>query len=172
MSLQQQILIGFAILSLGIVAIFTWVALSTRAPALSPSVVTEQGNQVRRFWVGALLATLGLSFVVTIPRYPYANEAAQVVSTHYSVEALQYAFLMPTELPVNTPITFDVTARDVNHGFGIYDPSDRLIAQVQAMPNYVNHLNVTFRQPGTYTVRCLEYCGIVHHYMQSSFEVK
>jgi cytochrome c oxidase subunit II len=172
MSLQQQILIGFAILSLGIVAIFTWVALSTRAPALSPSVVTEQGNQVRRLWVGALLVALGVSFVITFPRYPYANDEGQAASVHYSVEALQYAFLMPTELPVNMPVTFDVTASDVNHGFGIYDPGDRLIAQVQAMPNYVNHLNVTFRQPGTYTVRCLEYCGIVHHYMQSSFEVK
>lgn len=127
MSLQQQVLIIFATLSLGIVAIFTWVALSTRAPALSPSVVTEQGNQVRRYWVGALLVALGLSFVITLPRYPYANEAAQAASTHYPVEALQYAFLMPTELPVNTPVTFDVTARDVNHGFGIYDPGDRLV---------------------------------------------
>ncbi len=41
MSLQQQILIGFTILSLGIIAIFTWVALSTRVPALSPAAVTE-----------------------------------------------------------------------------------------------------------------------------------
>lgn len=172
MSIQQQVLITFAALSLGILAIFTWVALSTRTPALAPAVVTEQGNQVRRLWVGALLVALCLSFVITFPHYPYVSDEAQAASTHYPVEALQYAFLMPTELPVNTPITFDVTARDVNHGFGIYDPSDRLIAQVQAMPNYVNHLNVTFHQPGTYTVRCLEYCGIVHHYMQSSFEVK
>jgi hypothetical protein len=54
MSLQQEVLLIFAMLSLGIVAIFTGVALSTRAPALSPAVVTEQGNQVRRLWVGVL----------------------------------------------------------------------------------------------------------------------
>jgi cytochrome c oxidase subunit II len=172
MSLQQQVSIGFAILSVGIVAIFTWVALSTRSPVLSPSVGAERGNAVRRLWAIGLVAALGISFAFSIPHYPYASDRVQAASTHYPVEALQYAFLMPSEIPVNTPITFDVTARDVNHGFGIYDPDDRLIAQVQAMPTYANHLHLTFRQPGTYTVRCLEYCGIAHHYMQTSFEVR
>jgi cytochrome c oxidase subunit 2 len=78
---------------------------------------------------------------------------------------------MPSHFPVNRRIIFEVTSRDVNHGFGVYDPQGHLIAQVQAMPDYVNYLEVTFHQPGRYTVRCLEYCGIGHAMMEKTISV-
>ncbi len=70
------------------------------------------------------------------------------------------------------PVDFRVTSGDVNHGFGIYDPDLRLVAQVQAMPGYVNVLRHTFDQPGIYQIMCLEYCGLAHHDMvEPEFEV-
>jgi hypothetical protein len=57
---------------------------------------------------------------------------------HYSVTAMQYGFNLPQSVPADTPIVFDVTSRDVNRGFGIYDPEGSLIAQVQAMPDYID----------------------------------
>jgi len=30
----------------------------------------------------------------------------------------------------------------------------------------------TFKEPGEYKIRCLEYCGIVHHAMQDLLVVK
>jgi heme/copper-type cytochrome/quinol oxidase subunit 2 len=42
------------------------------------------------------------------------------------------------------PVEFQVTSADVNHGFGIYDRSGRLLAQTQAMPGITNRLVYTF----------------------------
>ncbi|WP_197706450.1 hypothetical protein [Magnetospirillum sp. 15-1] len=72
---------------------------------------------------------------------------------------------------VGETVEFRVTSADVNHGFGIYDPSMRVVAQTQAMPDYVNTLRHKFQAPGKYTILCLEYCGLAHHAMSTEFEV-
>ena len=69
------------------------------------------------------------------------------------------------------PVEFHVTAKDVNHGFAIYNAGLQIIAQTQAMPNYVNVLCYTFAKPGTYQILCLEYCGLVHHDMKTEITV-
>ena len=66
---------------------------------------------------------------------------------------------------------FNVTSLDVNHGFAIYDPNDRIVTQAQAMPGFTNRLLYTFKEPGKYRVMCLEYCGLAHHAMVAEFEV-
>jgi cytochrome c oxidase subunit 2 len=63
-------------------------------------------------------------------------------------------------------VQFEVTASDVNHGFAIYRDKHTLVAQAQAMPGYVNKLQVRFGEPGQYEVLCLEYCGLAHHNMR------
>jgi len=40
------------------------------------------------------------------------------------------------------------------------------------MPGYVNRLRVHFERAGTYTVLCLEYCGMGHHRMRGVVDVK
>jgi hypothetical protein len=65
-----------------------------------------------------------------------------------------------------------VTAEDVNHGFAIYQGKSRIIAQAQAMPGYVNKLQVRFAEPGDYEVLCLEYCGLAHHGMRATIKVQ
>ena len=57
---------------------------------------------------------------------------------------------------------FDVTSVDVNHGFGVYDPSGRLIGSVQAMPGYTTSSTSRFHELGEYRIRCFEYCGLSH----------
>jgi cytochrome c oxidase subunit 2 len=59
----------------------------------------------------------------------------------------------------------------VNHGFALYDPDMRIVAQTQAMPGYTNVLRYTFREPGVYRVLCLEYCGVGHHEMTAEIKV-
>lgn len=76
------------------------------------------------------------------------------------------------EISKNKIIEFQVTSDDVNHGFGIYNEKGYLIGQVQAMPNYVNNLLMSFSEPGVYQILCMEYCGIGHHIMQTFFKVK
>ena len=76
------------------------------------------------------------------------------------------------ELPANGLVEFRVTSLDVNHGFAIYNHENRLITQTQAMPGYVNRLRYKFSEPGIYNIFCLEYCGMAHQVMRSSFTVK
>jgi cytochrome c oxidase subunit 2 len=72
---------------------------------------------------------------------------------------------------VGARVRFDVTAADVNHGFGIYDPHGRLIGSVQAMPGYHNRLDLTLDEPGAYRIRCLELCGFYHSTMEGELMV-
>jgi len=42
---------------------------------------------------------------------------------------------------------------------------------VQAMPGYHNELDLTLGRPGVYVIRCLEFCGLNHSTMESTFTV-
>ncbi|HKU66959.1 MAG TPA: hypothetical protein VJP85_04190 [Candidatus Baltobacteraceae bacterium] len=160
----------FLIVAAVAIAIMLLVALYGGKTPVGQDVVSANGYAIRRYWFVTVLAASFAVFIFTIPHFPYAG--AQTPGTHYKVVAQQYSFALPQTLPANTPIVFDVTSRDVNHGFAIYDPQGRLVGQVQAMPDYVNHLPFEFRTRGHYTVRCLEYCGIAHAAMQGGFDVR
>jgi cytochrome c oxidase subunit 2 len=72
------------------------------------------------------------------------------------------------------PVKFVARSLDVNHGFGIFDGSDDgspILLQMQVIPELDNVFYYTFKKPGTYFVRCLEYCGYAHPYMTSQIEV-
>jgi len=168
-----------------VVAFFLWVALSTRH---MHDVDARTAYRLRRRFFFVLLAVLVLSLVMTVPHMPYpvadqrpdrvvfvagkqfafgiSNEA---ITNDEEWEAATYA--PPVEVPIGALIEFRVSSLDVNHGFGVYSPSGALVAQVQAMPGYVNRLRVRFNEPGTYNVLCLELCGRDHHVMSGVFKV-
>jgi cytochrome c oxidase subunit 2 len=161
-------------LAIAIFAIATMVFLGnykSRDP-LPQAAVTAPGYVIRRYWFGLTLVVAVAAFAITIPFFPYNGALAGHGARHYVIVARQYSFTLPISVPVRTPVIFDVTATDVNHGFGIYTPDGQVFAQVQAMPDYVNHLELVFLVPGHYTVRCLEYCGIAHAAMHGEFNVR
>jgi cytochrome c oxidase subunit 2 len=172
MHAATELLAAFLILASLAVAVFVTVASSTRLPEQAQEEVQHQGHVIRfRWFLGLMLGLLAL-FVGTIPFFPYLPAAAALLPAERTpVIAQQFAFLMPDHFPLNRRILFEVTSRDVNHGFGIYDSKGQIIAQTQAMPEYVNYLTVTFHQPGQYSVRCLEYCGVGHAVMERAFTV-
>ena len=135
--------------------------------------------------LGAILLTF---LALTLPALPYPI-AAQTPSRIVYAVGKQYAWSLtdgpgPTlaawdrefsplaTVPARTMVEFRVTTLDVNHGFSLYRPDRHLLAQTQAMPGYVNRLRVTFDEPGTYTVLCLEFCGMSHHRMRGVVEVR
>jgi cytochrome c oxidase subunit 2 len=72
------------------------------------------------------------------------------------------------ELPVNRPVEFNVTSEDVLHGFSI----QALGIRVDANPGEVTTTPlVTPSRIGSYSVRCVELCGLYHSYMWSSVQV-
>ena len=156
--------------AVGAIAAMVAMALYRAREPVSQDIVFSKGYGIRRFWLGIVLAVAVAAFVISIPHFPYPGAATS--GRAYRIVTQQYGFVLPDVVPADTPVVFAVTSRDVNHGFGIYDPRNRLIGQVQAMPDYVNRLPFEFHVRGRYTVRCLEYCGIGHAEMQGSFEVR
>lgn len=64
-------------------------------------------------------------------------------------------------LPLNRPVQFNVTSKDVTHGFW----SISLGVQVDANPDEVTTLYVTPNKLGKFTVQCSQICGIYHAFM-------
>ena len=175
----------FVAATLIILAVFAAVARSARG---SGTVDYAEVNRLRLLFF--------VSLAVILLHLPPAHAAAAAVSGRGRtpdriVHAVgkQYAWSLtdgpgPTlaawdrefspvvTVPAGTIVEFRVTTLDVNHGFSLYAPDGHLVAQTQAMPGYVNRLRVTFDQPGTYTVLCLEFCGMSHHRMRGVVEVQ
>jgi len=155
-----------------IAAAFLYVVARSGTPAQSESVQkTAYGIRRWFFWALVLLG-IGTAYA-TLAEFPIPDQrgpsaGARVVNV---VGKQWYWELSANQFAAGVPVEFRVTANDVNHGFGIYDPNHRLVAQVQAMPGFTNRLVHTFTEPGKYRVLCLEYCGLVHHNMITEFEV-
>ncbi|HEU5479495.1 MAG TPA: hypothetical protein VFU90_06655 [Candidatus Tumulicola sp.] len=164
-----QIFLVTAVLAIGVML---FLANAGAGAPLPQEAVTARGYRLRRYWFWIVFAGAIAAFVLTIPHFPYPRAAASAGVKHVRVVAQQYGFTVDAVVPLRQPVVFDVTSKDVNHGFGIYAPDGSLVSQVQAMPEYVNHLPVTFNVPGHYTIRCLEYCGIAHAAMQAGFDVR
>ncbi|GAB4300406.1 MAG: hypothetical protein Kow0058_15760 [Roseovarius sp.] len=110
--------------------------------------------------------------VLSLRPWPHAAQAGAAEGRTVNVSGGQWYWEIDTErLPLGVPVTFLARTVDVTHGFGVMDPSGRILFQVQAMPGYVNRVAWTFAEPGTYRVVCLEYCGVAHHDMITEFTV-
>ncbi|MDY0077645.1 MAG: hypothetical protein RBR87_10250 [Bacteroidales bacterium] len=178
---QSSILLLFFFLMGIALIVFIYVYLSSKK--------ADQGMSnplKKRFWFFLILTVMmGIFASVTIPKSPYFAFADETPAKVIHVAAMQFSFFLSEnaidpekpsgqqiELLVDEVVEFRVTSLDVNHGFAIYDESNRLITQTQAMPGYVNRLRYKFDEPGKYNVLCLEYCGMAHQVMRSSFSVK
>lgn len=173
MEIQGKILLTFGVLSLLTLALFVVVAWSSRGSPKDYAEVQPAGYAVRKVWFWVLLAAIVVAFGLSGRLSPYSKAEAAPDAVSFPIVARQYVFEnIPEVVPYDVPVVFNLTSIDVNHGFAIYDAKDRIIGQVQAMPGYANDLRVTFKEKGKYIVRCLEFCGINHAFMQGSFEVR
>lgn len=186
---HATILVLFLLLMIIISAVFVYIfrsSIISNSAILSEQVGLARLNQKRFLLFIILAAVLVIIFSVTIqktPYYLYADEepervvfvSARQFSYATSFESIKPDDAMPNEeiiLPLGKIVEFRVTSFDVNHGFAIYDEDNQLVAQTQAMPGYVNRLRWKFEYSGTYKVLCLEFCGLAHAYMSTSFSVK
>lgn len=173
--------------AVAILSIVIWL-IAGASPAETPESVVSRLYKVRGRYFIALVIVLAIVLGLTLSNLPYKRATA--VEPEYVVPVTGRIWsweigpvrdrdgsLLPANgdgphLPVGRPVEFRVTAQDVNHGFGIYDDSGHLVAQTQAMPGYVNNLVHTFTEAGTYHVLCLEFCGLAHHTMVTTFVVE
>jgi cytochrome c oxidase subunit 2 len=154
-----------------LIGVFLFVLLRT-SDRIPYEAVQPQAYAIRKRFFILLLIGFVLVPALTLRSMPYSADAAAPGTTVVDVTAHQwYWTLSREEVPVNQPVVFRVGSEDVNHGFGIYTEGNRLLAQVQAMPGYVNELAYQFDSVGRYKIMCLEYCGLAHHGMLGVFTV-
>lgn len=164
-------LAGIGLVALGFIHVILQAGKSADAAATRKS--THTAHVLRRWLFGALLIGFFGGSYATLHNFPVPPQhtplgVAQVVDA----VGQQWSWtLTPDKVRAGSPVEFLVTASDVNHGFAIYAPDGRIATQTQAMPGFTNKLVHTFTEPGTYTVMCLEYCGIGHAPMTAELEV-
>lgn len=142
---------------------------STRRPEETD---TEKLAERERTWLFVLVALLLGLLLATIFAVPYGTGAGDARAA-VNVKAAQFAWELDREtVPLGEPVEFRISAVDVNHGFGVYDPDHTFVFQVQAMPGRVQRVTHTFERAGTYEILCLEFCGALHHRMIGRFVVR
>ncbi|MBX3689035.1 cytochrome oxidase [Dokdonella sp.] len=180
----QDIIWAIAMTGMGLVALVFVYVIVNAGKAVDPAAGSRTQARIASLRKGLfgllLLIFVGASWATLhrfpIPRQDTSLQASQVVdvlgrqwSWQMSMQGQQSGSTL--QLASGSPVEFRVTSADVNHGFAIYDPDGRIVIQTQAMPDYTNKILYTFTKPGTYKVMCLEYCGLGHAPMVTSFEV-
>jgi cytochrome c oxidase subunit 2 len=136
-----------------------------------PEVDTRTWSHRETTWLVIVVVGLFALLLGTIFFVPYGESAGrdkQVVR----VVGVQFAWaITPAEVQIDKPVEFQMSTRDVNHGFGVYDPDGTFVTQAQVVPGQTQKLVWTFHEPGMYTVHCLEFCGAKHHEMSATFKV-
>ena len=178
-------LLLFIALAVLIMVVFYGVYRSSRVEEKEAGGMSTPNR--KRFLFFFTLAVIVVALLsVTLPRSPYFLFAGDTPSKVVQVSARQFSFDLSypaaeadsaggshiIELPVNEIVEFRVSSFDVNHGVGIYNEKAELVAQTQAMPGYINKLRWKFDKPGSYNIVCLEFCGVSHAFMRTSFKVK
>ena len=167
---QRIAVLVSAVIGTLLIAVFAAVARSARNRGSADDVASAAARWRRTtFW--GLVALFVPTIAYSLTRTPYGNDA-RTAGEVVQATGHQWAWeLTPSTVRAGQLVEIRVTGSDVNHGFGVYDTNDRLVTQTQAMPGYTNVIRYTFTTPGTYRVRCLEYCGLGHHTMVTQFTV-
>ncbi|HKH81666.1 MAG TPA: hypothetical protein VKA03_08685 [Methylovirgula sp.] len=156
-------------------AVFVGVAAGAQVPLANYGPAIARAYRLR-VWLFALamIVLVGANYR-TLGEMPYVSnltEPSAVAVKRVDATGEQWAWTVtPNTFHVGQTVEFYVTSKDVNHGFGLYDPEMHIVAQTQAMPGFTNVLRYTFTEPGTYQVLCLEYCGLAHHEMKTEINV-
>lgn len=153
MDLQDSIwaiaLSGMGLVTLGFLHVVSQAGRSADEEATRRSARTA--NALRRWLFGVLLVGFLGGTWATLHRFPIpaqsgdlgAPQVVDVVARMWSWE------FKPESVHAGSAVEFRVSSADVNHGFAIYSPAGRIVAQTQAMPGYTNRLVHTFDEPGT-----------------------
>ena len=169
---QQAAWVLTLLLSAFVIFIFLLV-LSRSGKRVEYAKVQKKAYFTRNIWFFLVFFTLVTTSYFTLKHLPFERAASQGTPIDVDVTAMQFGFdVSEDSYKVGDYVAFHVTSKDVNHGFGLYDDSMNIVAQTQAMPKYTNTVYYQFTKPGTYSIMCMEYCGVAHHIMKREIKVK
>jgi cytochrome c oxidase subunit 2 len=126
-------------------------------------------------WGIIVVALLVTMLAATIWSLPYDETADAGPETQVvRVQGQQFGWsVQPSTVEAGRPVTFRLSSKDVQHGFGIYE-GNKLLGQVQvpASGEPVQEYTITLERPGIYGILCLEFCGFQHHMMRGTLRVR
>ena len=167
----QDTIWTLTLLGVGFIAlVFAYVVANAGKPA---GAARGPFAAIQKWWFALLLIAFAVGTWATLRQFPIPpqhGELAAAQTVHVTGHMWRWE-IEPETVQAGSPVEIRVTSADVNHGFGLYAPDGHMVTQTQAMPKYVNKILYTFDAPGTYTVHCLEYCGVGHAPMKASMEV-
>jgi cytochrome c oxidase subunit II len=153
-------------------AIFAWIFLSTRKSERSKPMSVSRWKRRENVWFWVVVVGLTAALAATIFQTPW-NASAEPNRQVVKVMAQQFGFTWSTKtVQADRQVEFQLSSKDVNHAFGIFDPDGVLVGQAQMMPKWPTDYRLTLHKRGTYSIRCFEYCGIGHHTMLDTFVVR
>ncbi len=165
---------------LGITAValvFIFVISQAQRPATAGETLrsAHTAHVFQAWFFGLMLVGFAAGTWLTLRHFPIPNQHAPLqADLVVNVESSMWRWNIDNKEPIQAgqTVEFRVTSKDVNHDFAIYGPDGNLVAQTQAMPGFTNKLLYQFEEPGTYTVQCLEYCGVGHGHMRITITVE
>lgn len=103
---------------------------------------------------------------------PFDNAGIeQIGPNEYVATVTSFIFgYKPNEitLPKGAKVHFQITSKDVVHGFHIPGtPVNLMLA-----PGHITEYTHTFKEPGEYLFLCHEYCGIAHEMMYGKLTIE
>lgn len=135
-------------------------------------------SQMEVSWLGLVLVVfvgVNLASLKYMPTLATARAAAQGTAVqNVELTATSWAYdISSRRVEAGRPVRFSGRSSDTMHGFAVYHPDGRLLFTMMLMPGLAKPTSLihTFDEPGTYKVRCLEYCGIAHHTMRDEIVV-
>jgi len=167
--MQNLAWISTLLLMAVIAAVFLWTIAGASSTGGDAGTMAEKAYRWRSrlFWaviVAGTAITLG-----SLQEWPLAGHASAAPKADVVIQATGHQFRWALDRDTVQPgqlVEFQLTSKDVNHGFAIYKDKN------QVMPGYTSKLQVRFPEAGDYEVLCLEYCGIAHHGMRAVIKVR
>ena len=171
-----------------------FIVMATTRAKKKLSFAVKQKYHFEAFWAAGVAGVLIWLWIISYPWMPPVvfsaiNPDSEEVAV-VNITAGQWFWLMDVEnnkkpiepdadegphaeIDAGQPVKFIAHSIDVNHGFGVFTKGDdsAILFQMQVVPDVDNVFYYTFKDPGAYMVRCLEYCGYAHPYMTSIIDV-
>lgn len=170
-------------------SLFGWGRIKSETPPMQDSPAIRGNTTATALWIGStsilafFLVVWGVTELATITAYSYGATPANAqpnsqkpLVINVTGQQWVWTFAYPDDqqittstlvVPIDRPLYFNVTSKDVVHNFWVVE----LGIKIDANPGAVTNTGVTPTKLGTFNIRCAELCGLHHAYMETSIKV-
>lgn len=166
-----------------------WGRVTGEEPPMQESPAIRTNGRAIVLWIAVtsllagFLVVWGLVELATITAYANgstpANQqpnAQKAIDINVTGQQWIWTFAYPDQgnfqtdvlvVPINVPLYFNVTSKDVVHDFWVVE----LGVKIDANPGAITNTGVTPDKLGSFNIRCAELCGLHHAYMETQIKV-